>query len=81
MAAALTAEKILQDAWAIVHGCSSPEECIKPLGQLFVRVGLKLVGKEKLGREGKTYSWDDMKNLFLQIQTENRHKNLQEKAD
>ena len=65
MVAALTAEKTLQDAWAIVHGCSSAEECIKPLGQLFVRLGLKLVNKEKLAREGKSYSWDDMKKLFL----------------
>lgn len=65
MADAVTAEKILQDGWAIVQGCSSAEESVKPLGQLFVRIGLKLVGKEKSGREAKGYTWDEIKKMFL----------------
>lgn len=65
MADAVTSEKVLQDAWAIVHGCSSAEESIKPLGQLFVRVGLKLVGKEKSGREATCYTWNEIKKMFL----------------
>jgi hypothetical protein len=64
-AAAHEAEKILQDAWQIVQAASSTDACTKPLGQLFVRFGLKLVGAEKKGREATIYTIDEMKKLFL----------------
>ena len=65
MAATLEAEKLLEDAWHLVNAVSSTDACIKPLGQMFVRLGLKLTGLEKKGREGKTYSITELKTLFL----------------
>jgi hypothetical protein len=45
---------------------SSRDAALKPLGQLFVRIGLKLCGLEKkVGREGKVYTFLDIKKLFL----------------
>ena len=38
---------------------------LKPLGQLFVRVGLRLTHSEKKGREAKEYSLDQVKQIFL----------------
>ena len=38
---------------------------LQPLGQLFVRVALKLVDKEKDGIEGTKYSYDEIKKAFL----------------
>ena len=66
MADAITAEMILQDAWGIVQATSSTEACIKPLGQIFSRLGLKVTNMEKRGREGICYSFSDLKKKFLE---------------
>ena len=46
-------------------GLDGIDAALEPLGQLFVRVALKLVGKEKMGREGKEYKWGDICNAYL----------------
>jgi len=58
-------EQVLQDAWQIVQAASDVDACIKPLGQLFARLGLKLLGIEKKGRESKVYSLSECKHMFL----------------
>ena len=65
IADAAEAEKTLEDAWKLAAAVSSIDTCVKPLGQLFVRLGLKLTGLEKKGREGKMYNVVEMKKLFL----------------
>ena len=62
---ATIAEDHLSDAFFIVKAVSTVETCLKPLGQLFVRVGLKLAGAEKRGREGKVYTWRQIRDAFL----------------
>lgn len=54
--ASARSEEVLQEALSIAQAVSSIEKCLKPLGQLFVRVGLKLVGAEMKGRESKSYT-------------------------
>ena len=66
MADALESETILDDAWQLVKTLSSTEAALKPLGQLFVRVGLKMCGVEmKAGREKKIYSFLDIKKMLI----------------
>ena len=65
MKAAAQSEEVLQDSLAIASAVSSVERCLKPLGQLFVRVGLKLASAEKRGREGKHYTMGEIRNAFL----------------
>ena len=40
-------------------------DMIEPLGKIFVRVGLNLVGKGKAGAEGVNHSPQQIKKLFL----------------
>ena len=65
MAEAGTAERILGEAMDIAKGLDGIDAALEPLGQLFVRVALKLVGKEKMGRERKEYKWGDICNAYL----------------
>ena len=66
LAETVEAEKILEDAWNLAEAVSSIDAALKPLGQLFVRIGLKLCRLEKkVGREGKVYTFLDIKKLFL----------------
>ena len=66
MAETVEAEKTLEDAWNLTEAVSSRDAALKPLGQMFVRIGLKLCGLEKkAGREGKVYSFMDIKKHFL----------------
>ena len=66
------AEKILKGAFDMneslvassQHGLTEAK-LLQPLGQLFVRVALKLVDKEKFGIEGKNYSYCQIKKAFL----------------
>ena len=53
---ATAAEEHLSDAFDIVKAISTVEKCLKPLGQFFVRVALKLTGAERKGRENKIYT-------------------------
>ena len=62
---ATAAEEHLSDAFDIVKAISTVEKCLKPLGQFFVRVALKLTGAERKGRENKIYTWHEMRNKFL----------------
>ena len=64
-AAVKEAEELLQDALDIAEATSSNDALVQPLGQLFVRVGLKLSGKEKSGRERKEHSFPDIQKAFL----------------
>ena len=59
------AEDILDQAVAITKPLGGIDKCLAPLGQLFVRVGLKLTDKEKYGREGTQHSYDAICKLFL----------------
>ncbi|CAK0814057.1 unnamed protein product [Prorocentrum cordatum] len=65
MAEADTAERILDETMGIAEGLGGIDAALEPLGQLFVRVALKPVGKEKMVRKGKEYKWDDICNAFL----------------
>eukprot|EP00959_Pyramimonas_sp_CCMP1952_P072437 1513091-Pyramimonas_sp.AAC.1 len=49
----------------IAKGLDGIEAALEPLGQIFVRVALKLVGKEKSGRDGVVYTRGDMCKSFL----------------
>ena len=62
---ATASEEHLSDAFDIVKAISTVEKCLKPLGQFFVRVALKLTGAERKGRENKIYTWHEMRNKFL----------------
>ena len=62
---AVIAEDHLADAFVIVRAISTVETCLKPLGQLFVRSGLKLAGAERKGREGKVYTWRQIREAFI----------------
>ena len=66
------AEKILKVAYdmneslvASSHHGLTEAKLLQPLGQLFVRVALQLVDKEKHGIEGTKYSYDQIKKAFL----------------
>ena len=61
-----TAEQILGEAMQIAVSLGGYDEVMEPLGQLFVRVGLRLTGKEKVGREKKVYKWGDICKFFLE---------------
>ncbi|CAK0801107.1 unnamed protein product [Prorocentrum cordatum] len=65
MAEANTAESILGEAMDIARGLDGIDAALQPLGQLFVRIALKLTGKEKMGREGKELKWGDICVSFL----------------
>eukprot|EP00959_Pyramimonas_sp_CCMP1952_P289993 6065176-Pyramimonas_sp.AAC.1 len=49
----------------VAKGLGGIDAALEPLGQLLVRVALKLVGKERMGREGKEYKWGDICNALL----------------
>ena len=59
------AEQALQESLQIVSVASTIEKQLKPLGLFFVRYGLKLTKREKQGREGVTYSIQQIKETFL----------------
>ena len=63
------AEKVLEDALELVDMIGSrgisKEDCLKPLGHIFVRVGLLATRKSKLGAEGKAWSMNEIKSMFL----------------
>ena len=66
MAAVAEAESVLLDAMNIDKAMDRGDlDLLKPLGQLFVRVGLLLTKREKFGREGKSYTMDKIKQLYL----------------
>ena len=65
MAETLEAEMILDDAWKLTTAVCGIEAGLKPLGQLYARVALKLAGLEKKGREGKVYTVKEMQKHFL----------------
>ena len=51
----LKAEEILSDAWKILQHCQNKSVLTLSFGRLLVRCVLYLTGKEKAGREGKSY--------------------------
>ena len=61
-----TAEQILGEAMQIAVSLGGYDEVMEPLGQLFVRVGLRLTGKEKMGREKTVYKRGDICKSFLE---------------
>ena len=66
MAEAIEAEKTMEDAWKLASAISSVDAALKPLGQMFVRIGLKVCGLEKkVGRENTVYSMVDIKKNFI----------------
>ena len=64
-AEATEAEEFLKDCMAISEAVGGTAAIAKPVGQAFVRMGLKLTGKEKQGRERSTYTIDQLRTMFL----------------
>ena len=64
-AEASEAEAVLQDCMEIAAVVGGIDAMIKPLGLVFSRMGLKLCQREKAGREGKVYTMDELKAMFL----------------
>ena len=58
-------ETALQNAMAIAISLGGADVCLKPLGQMFVRMGLKATDKEKGGRERKCYTIQEICSIFL----------------
>ena len=58
-------EGILADAMEIATAIGGMQKVVKPLGQLFVRIGLKASQREKNGRERKAYEYDDIRSMYL----------------
>jgi len=58
-------EGILADAMEIATAIGGMQKVVKPLGQLFVRIGLKASQREKYGRERKAYECDDIRSMYL----------------
>ena len=56
---------VLKDAIEIVAMTSDAESALKPLGQIFVRVGLFATDKAEKGLEGKKLTMDEIKAMFL----------------
>jgi len=66
MIAASESEATLTDAMAIAKAIDREVgDLLKPMGQLFVRIGLRLTNSEKKGRECKVYSLDQIRQSFL----------------
>ena len=59
------AEEVLQEAMEIAGSVSTTDSLLKPLGMMFVRVALLVLGKEKQGRERKVYTMQELQKLFL----------------
>ena len=64
-AEAAEVERVLQDGLDIVDRVSSREAALQVLGQLFVRVVLKVTKKEKLGRDPTQRLMAEIKTMFL----------------
>ena len=64
-AQALEAETTWKDALELVNVGSTTDACLKPLGMLMVRVGLKLTNTEKKGPERKEFTMDEVRREFL----------------
>jgi len=62
---AVEAEEILKDSLEIADAFGGIDVIIKPLGQIFSRMGLKLADREKHGRERACYTMTQLKTLFL----------------
>ena len=62
----IDAETTLQSAMEIAIPLGGVDVVLKQLGQMFVRVGLMLTGKEKLGRERTVYTLSEIRNKFLE---------------
>jgi len=61
----LMANEILEDALDCVQQVSTIEQSLRPLGKLFVRVGLTVTNKGDSGLEQHQYSFAEAKQLFL----------------
>ena len=59
-------ESTLSDALRIVDTISRQADCLNPLGKLFSRVALLATNKDKLGVEKKSYTLEEIQQLFLQ---------------
>ena len=59
--------KVAMDMKASIvsSGACTEADLLKALGQMFTRVALWLCEKEKLGGEGKQYTMDEIKTLFV----------------
>ena len=62
---ATEAEAILGEAMQIANTLGGMDVVLHALGQMFVRVGLCITGKEKLGREQKVYKLGDICDAYL----------------
>ena len=62
---ATEAESALQNAFDIAVELGGVDAVLKPLGQMFVRVGLLITGKEKVHRECKTYTLKEICAMYL----------------
>ena len=60
-----TAEELLQHALDIGNTLGGIEQVLKPMGKVFVRVGLLLTSKEKQGREHTVYTVAEIQQKFL----------------
>ena len=68
--AVVKAEAALQQAIDIATPLGGVDVVLKPLGQMFVRVGLMITGKDKHGRERTVYSLKEIRNKFLEDASE-----------
>ena len=59
------AEKALHNARDIAITVGGVDVVLQSLGQMFVRVGLMLTGKEKQGRERKVYVLKEICDMYL----------------
>ena len=59
------AEGALQNAYDIAIGLGGVDVVLKPLGQLFVRIGLLVTNKGKQGRERTVYSLKQICSMYL----------------
>ena len=58
-------ESVLEHGMKIAEAVGGIDAVLKPMGQLFVRVGLFATGKEKSGQEGKVYTLVQIRSMFL----------------
>ena len=63
-------EKTLSQAMSIAETISSIQVCLRPLGQIFSRIGLLSTKKGKQGAEKKEYTLEQIKQMYLKSMSE-----------
>ena len=66
LASVTEAESTMQNALEIANSLGGIDIVLKPLGQLFVRVGLLITDKGKQGREHTVFTLQEIQQAFLE---------------